>query len=389
MKPRDADDMQFAARLVMDGYVDQEVMEAVLKTQAELLERGREVTVAQICVKKGWMSKREALFLLKPDAPPSQLMAGYTIEKTLGRGGMSQVYQARRDADGLVVALKVLKPHLARQERALARFQKEARLLMTFEDQNIVKGYELLEADGLHALAMELVPGCELLQLLEEHGPFEEDAGLYVVLQIARALTCMYRHGVVHRDIKPGNILITPDNTIKLCDLGLASSVGDEDAEGLTVGTVEYIAPEQALDANQADVRSDIYALGVTLYHLVVGETPFSGDNEQEIMGRRFFESLSSSALSHLSPHMHYFLQKMMATDKEIRYQSPEELIEDIEEQISGKKTLNRNPLSQSSDELDLERPFSRSEKKGRVAPVSTRRKGARQAPRSSRRRRS
>ncbi len=376
MKPRDEDDMRFAARLVMDGYIDQELMQSVLKTQADLLEKGKEVTIPQICIKKGWLSKREALFLLKPENPPANLIPNYVIESCLGSGGMSQVYRAKSETLGKIVALKVLKPHLARSETALKRFKREAELLMTFEDANIVKGYALEEADGLFAFAMELVPGSELLELIDAHGPMAEDAALYVILQIARALTCMYGHGVVHRDIKPGNILITPDNTIKLCDLGLASAEGEEDAEGLTVGTVEYIAPEQALDANQADVRSDIYALGVTLYHLVVGVTPFSGDNEQEIMGKRFFESLSSSNLAHLSPHMHYFVQKMMATDKEIRYQAPNELIEDIEEQIRGKKTLNQNPLSASQGDLELGRPFSAGEKKKESrAPVSSKRR--------------
>jgi serine/threonine protein kinase len=388
LKPRDADDIQFAARLVMDGFIDQELMQSVLATQASLMEKGKEVTIPQICIKKGWLSKREALFLMRPEAPPANLFPGYTIKSSLGSGGMSQVYLAHSEALGHDVALKVLKPHLARNEKALIRFKKEAELLISFEDENIVKGYAVAEADGLHAFSMELVPGSELLELIDNHGPMEEDAALYVILQIGRALTCMYGHGVVHRDIKPGNILITPDNTIKLCDLGLASADGEKDDEGLTVGTVEYIAPEQALDANMADIRSDIYALGVTLYHLVLGETPFSGDNDQEIMGKRFFETLNSSSLSHLSPHMHYFLQKMMATDKEIRYQAPSELLEDIEEQIRGKKTLNQNPSAKGGSSLELDRPFGQGPKKGLSAPTSSRKKsGLSPKPKGRRRR--
>ncbi len=376
MKPRDEQDIQFAARLVMDGYIDQDLMQSVLKTQAQLLEKGKEITIPQICVKKGWLSKREALFLIDPANPPANLIPGYTIEGVLGAGGMSQVYRAHSADLDRTVALKVLKPHLARNEKALNRFKKETELLIAFEDDNIVKGYALAQADGLYACAMDLIPGCELLELIDKHGPMAEDAALYVILQIARALTYMYKQGVVHRDIKPGNILITENNAIKLCDLGLASADGDVDDEGVTVGTVEYIAPEQALDANQADIRSDIYALGVTLYHLVVGETPFSGDNEQEIMGKRFFETLSSSSLSHLSPHMHYFVQKMMATDKEIRYQSPDELICDIEEQIEGNKTLTQGPASSKEGGLSLDRPFDNQEKKkGFTAPVSSKRK--------------
>ena len=364
VKPQDEDDVRFAARLVLEGFCDQELIQAVLSKQRELLQRDKPLTIAQICVKKGWLSRSEAQFMLRENEPPPVLVPGYRIEGLLGHGGMSRVFRAHDEAAGRDVALKILKPNLARNPRALARFRREAELLTRFDHPNIVKGYDFVEHDGLFAFAMELIPGRELLELLDEGGSFQEDAALYVILQTARALTEMYRHAVVHRDVKPGNILVTRDNTVKLCDLGLATGAeGDEETEGLTVGTVEYISPEQALGEAVVDVRSDIYALGVTLYHLVVGEIPFQGEDDQETMGKRFVESLSSHELSGLSPHLHYFIQKMMATDKEIRYQSPEELIENIEEQIEGKKTLGVNPLSALSGDSELDRPFADEDK--------------------------
>ena len=286
----------------------------------------------------------------------------------LGRGGMGVVYRAHDRSSGRPVAIKVaLRPLGA---KALARFRREAELLMRFAHDNIVKGNALIEHDGLVAFTMELVPGTELLELIDEGGAFQEDAALYVVLQIARALTHMYEHGVVHRDIKPGNILITSDNTVKLCDLGLASGGDTEAGDGVTVGTVEYISPEQAMGEGGVDVRSDIYALGVTLYHLVVGEIPFSGSDDQETMAKRFVETLSSPKLAHTSPHVHYFIQKMMATEMDMRYQSPSELIDDVEESIRGKKTLTVNPLSQGESALELKRPFAKADKKKSGAPV-------------------
>ncbi|MCA9320668.1 MAG: serine/threonine protein kinase [Planctomycetes bacterium] len=385
MKPKDSADIQFAARLVLDELVSRALMQQVLQTQTELIERGKPMTVAQICVAKKWLSRAEARLLLAGEQAPSDLVEGFTILQRLGTGGMSQVFLAEDKESGEEVALKVLKPHLARRTTALERFRREAELLIRFDHANIVKGFRFLESDGLQAVSMEAVPGRELLELIDEGGAFQEDAALYVVLQTARALTHMYDHGVVHRDVKPGNILITADNTVKLCDLGLASQ-GDEVApDGTTVGTVEYISPEQAMGEGTVDVRSDIYALGVTLYHLVVGEIPFKGVDDHETMAKRFVESLSSPKLARVSPHVHYFIQKMMATDPDIRYQSPDELIQDFEESIRGKKTLTANPLSEDAASLELKRPFEKSDK-DREAPI--RLKSSRKPGGLSRRRR-
>lgn len=371
MKPQDAEDVTFAARLVMDGLLSQSRVQALMEKQKELCAAGRPLTIAQMCVAKSWLSKSEARLLMRLDQPPANLVPGYELLGPLGAGGMSHVYRARSLARSEDVALKVLKPQLARDARALARFRREAELLIELEHENIVKGHEFIESDGLIAFSMELVPGEELLTLVDEGGPFEEDAALYVVLQIARALEAMHQRGVVHRDVKPGNILLTRDNTVKLCDLGLATGA-DGESDGTTVGTVEYISPEQALGEDGVDVRSDIYALGVSLYHLAVGGIPFQGEDEQDTMGKRFFEGLDPARMSALSPHLHYFIQKMMARDRDLRYQSPAELIEDIEEQIRGKKSLNRNPLSADAEAFDLEKPFSatREAKPGRSAPV-------------------
>ncbi|MCB9833278.1 MAG: serine/threonine protein kinase [Planctomycetes bacterium] len=390
MKAQDADDVRFAARLVLDGLLSQDRVQALIAKQKELVAADRPLTIAQMCVAKGWLSRSEARFLARPESPPAGLVPGFELLGFLGSGGMSQVYRARSLARGEEVALKVLKPQLSRDPRALARFRREAELLIELEHENIVKGHRFVEEDGLVAFSMELVPGQELLQLIDEGGPFQEDAALYVVLQIARALEAMHDRGVVHRDIKPGNILLTRDNTVKLCDLGLATGA-DGEADGTTVGTVEYISPEQALGEDEVDVRSDIYALGVSLYHLAVGEIPFQGEDEHETMGKRFFEGLDPAKMGRLSPHLHYFIQKMMARDREIRYQSPAELIEDIEEQIRGKKSLTVNPFSASADAFELERPFAPGEaaKPASSAPVPSRKRSESSGSlRSGRRRR-
>ncbi|HGY92889.1 MAG TPA: serine/threonine protein kinase [Planctomycetes bacterium] len=364
MKPKDPSDMQFAARLVMDGLIERSLMERILQSQSELIEQGRPMTVAQMCVAKKWITKSEARLLMRPEQPFPTLVPGYEIHSLLGVGGMSWVFGALPTGESEEVAMKILKPHLARNQVALRRFRKEARLLIALHHPNIVKGFDLIEHDGLVAFTMEKVPGRMILEYIDEGGPFQEDAALYVIVQIAKALSHLYENGVVHRDIKPGNILLTPDNTVKLCDLGLAADRNDTVDGEFTVGTVEYISPEQAMGEDDVDVRSDIYALGVTLYHMVVGEIPFQGSDDKETMAQRFVDSLSSVGLSRVSPHVHYFIQKMMAADRAVRYQSPKDLIEDIEESIRGKKTLTLNPLAAEKQSLELQRPFEETDKR-------------------------
>ena len=369
MQPKDRADVEFAARLVIDGLVERRLMEEVMKAQDELLQKGKPLTIAQICVRKNWLTRTEARFLLAPDAPPADLVQGFVIGRKLGLGGMSRVFEAV-GADGRSVALKILKPHLARLPFQKERFLREAKILIALASPNIVKGYEIVEYDGLIAFAMELVEGRSLLEYIDDKAKFSEDAALYIILQIAKALEHLHARRMVHRDIKPANILVTADNTVKLCDLGLAARAGSGDDSGTTVGTVAYIAPEQALGEGGVDSRADIYALGVTLYHIVVGEIPFQGADDEETMAKRFMESLSSNKLAAVSPHMHYFIQKMMATEKEIRYQSPAELIADIEEQIRGKKTLTVNPATARAKDLDLERPFDPAEEERKKRAV-------------------
>jgi len=233
---------------------------------------------------------------------------------------------------------------------------------------------------GNYVFMMEYINGDDLQDLLRKGMTFNEDAALYIVLQAARALEYMRSQGILHRDIKPGNIMLKRDNTVKLIDLGFATSVGGqgENADS-TLGTVQYISPEQARGQNDLDIRSDIYSLGATLYQLIVGELPFSGTDEQEIMAKQILDSLSSSALkdrARISPHMHYFIEKMMAKDREIRYQNPIELIDDIEEKIRGKKTLTFRPDVDDNNGEMIDAPYSQAEEEKDKKELNTRRLG-------------
>ncbi|MAG55307.1 MAG: hypothetical protein CMJ83_03365 [Planctomycetes bacterium] len=367
-EPGSQADVQLAARLVVDGILPESTVRAVLAKQRELKERGRPISVAEICQRKGWITMSEVRWLSSMESPAKDLLPGLTLKSFLGQGGMSKVYGGVDQQSGESVAVKVLLPALRRQDETLAEFRAEGELLVSLEHENLVRGYYVNEHDGLVYLVMEIVDGRSVQQHLDDAGRFDEDAALYLILQTARALTHLHARGLVHRDIKPGNILINDENVVKICDLGLAIKAGSGDGE-TTAGTAHYIAPEQARAGGGLDVRSDIYALGVTLYQLMVGKLPFEGETNQETMAKRLLDELRSPELKGIavSPHVHYFVQKMMALDREVRYQSPQELIDDIEEQIRGAKSLDAQPGKSRAGNVELQKPFKAEKSKGVV----------------------
>ena len=162
-------------------------------------------------------------------------------------------------------------------------------------------------------------------------GRLEEDHALRIITQIARALEHLHGRGLVHRDVKPGNVMLSRKGRAVLIDLGFAVESGQADSE-TTAGTVHYISPEQARGSGGLDVRADIYSLGATLYHLLTGSLPFSGDSSEDVLAKQVLESLSGERIRemNLSQQAHYFVERMMAKDKSIRFQNPRDLISEI-----------------------------------------------------------
>jgi len=208
-----------------------------------------------------------------------------------------------------------------------------------------VEGRGVARSGETYFSRMELVEGRTLLEILDEGNALEEEPALRILLEVSEVLRYLHGEGVVHRDVKPGNIMLSSSGRVKLIDLGFAAEEEDADEApaDTAVGTVAYLSPEQARGGAGADLRSDIYALGVTLFHLVVGRLPFEGSDDRDTLRRQIMESLSSPELKgrRLSPHLHYFVEKMMAKDLEARYQSWEELIGDIQGQLRGKEGLD------------------------------------------------
>jgi serine/threonine-protein kinase len=283
-------------------------------------------------------------------ADPKEPVPGFRIVGKLGTGGTSTVFLAEQTKEGnRRVALKILHPSKANDPRALARFLRESQLLVSLDHPNLVKGYAHGRHGPLVFLAMEFLEGETALDVVDREGGFAEARAVEITLQTAEVLAYLQGRGLVHCDIKPGNIMILKDGRAKLLDLGFAKPVAGSavgPASETTSGTAQYMSPEQARGQADLDARADIYSLGASLYHMVMGEVPFSGGDSVEVMAKQVLEALNSSEIKNrrISKHLHYFIERMMTKDKALRYQTPKELIEDIRSQMEGFSSLEYKP---------------------------------------------
>ncbi|MGL5097158.1 MAG: serine/threonine-protein kinase [Planctomycetia bacterium] len=213
-----------------------------------------------------------------PDDFP-RIIGGYELLGLIGKGGMGSVYKAKSPA-GEFCAVKVLAPHLTHNEVQLKRFYQEARLAMRLDHPNLVRALDVGEDRGHHFFAMELIDGESVGDRLKRTGRLFEKEANHIIMSVARALHKAHNEGLVHRDVKPDNILITRDRQVKLADMGLAKELNADlnlTKTGRGLGTPHFMAPEQFRNAKNADARCDVYSLGATLYMMLTGELPFRG----------------------------------------------------------------------------------------------------------------
>ena len=275
---------------------------------------------------------------------------------------MGHVYRARDEQLGRIVALKILSPELSRNPILVERFRREARHAACLTHKNIVALFEADEADGYHYLAMEFVEGVDLAEYIRRKGKLHPEESRRILIQACKALEHAFSVGITHRDIKPSNFLLANDEgrcRVKLTDLGLSRMQSDEEfrvtTAGCTVGTVDYMAPEQARDSALADVRSDIYSLGCTLYHMVAGAPPFAEGG----IGERVYKHMSVDPVDVRTHNpavpagLWTVLRRMMAKHPDDRFQTPGDLIEALR---SIPSDLDESS-SDSSTELKAPRP--------------------------------
>ena len=266
----------------------------------------------------------------------------YKLLERLGAGGMGTVYKAYHAMTDRVVALKLVSKSVLANPPAVARFRTEVRLICSLNHPNIITAYDADSVGEMHFLVMEFGQGRDLRAWLKENGPLPLEWSCECIRQAALALEHAHQKGLVHRDIKPENILadgpdLSTPPTIKLLDMGLARLMHEEPAEdaeltggGKLMGTPDYISPEQAVQAGDADIRSDIYSLGATFYKMLTGEVPFDGgDVRQRLMARLVNDApLASSRRDDLPEELDAIIARMLARDPDDRFQTPAELAE-------------------------------------------------------------
>ena len=258
-------------------------------------------------------------------------LGDYQVLESIGGGGMGRIYRARDTRLDRDVALKVLAPN-QQSEEFRERFVVEAKASARLHHDNIVSVYSFGQTDGLTYLVMEYIPGSNIRDLVTQNGPLSIEDTLAYAIQLASALEHINEKGIVHRDIKPSNVLITNDGTVKVIDLGLAKNnsepANDLTQTGVTLGTFDYISPEQARDARNVDIRSDIYSLGCSLFFMLTGQPPFPNRNAlQKLLSHQGDEAPSIQSLRPDVPNrLADIIMRCMAKNPEMRYQTPQEL---------------------------------------------------------------
>src|SRR5271166_202804 len=218
---------------------------------------------------------------MDPTQTPRVFSERYELNHLIARGGMAEVYRARDRLLDRSVSLKVLFPELTVDRSFVERFKREARAAANLSHPNIVPVFDWGEDSGTYFIVMEFIDGRPLSSILKSAGPLSAERTADIASHVAAALGYAHKHGVVHRDVKPGNVLITDDGQVKVTDFGIARAVNTEESltqTGAVMGTATYFSPEQA-EGLGVDSRSDIYSLGVVLFEMAVGRPPFTGDS--------------------------------------------------------------------------------------------------------------
>ena len=262
---------------------------------------------------------------MKAAISPGMIFAGYRVEELVGRGGMGVVYRATDLSLERPVALKLVAPELAEDERFRERFLREPRLAASLDHPHVIPIYEAGEHDGQLYLAMRFVEGSDLRTILEREEKLSPERTLAVLAQVADALDAAHRRALVHRDVKPANVLLDEDGHAYLSDFGITKQVGGDSTDtGRVVGTLDYLAPEQ-IRGDPVDGRADVYALGCVLYECLAGVPPFRRPTEAEILWAHMQEH---PAPLRGQPRLDPVLRKALAKNQEDRYGSCTELID-------------------------------------------------------------
>ncbi|MFA7484430.1 MAG: serine/threonine-protein kinase [Phycisphaerae bacterium] len=357
-----------AAEINYDSLFGKVAVEQGLCTEQELraaIERLKkhgqvnQANLQQLLIQLGYITANQAERLkknLKESRAPGQShqIPGYQILGKLGAGAMAVVYKAKQLSLNRTVAIKILPRRFSENPEYVERFYKEGQAAAKLNHNNIVQAVDVGEAGGYHYFVMEYVEGRTVYEDLAANRIFSEEDALDIAIQIADALAHAHSLGLIHRDVKPKNIMINKDSIAKLADMGLARETTDTAAaqaeKGKAYGTPYYIAPEQIRGEVDIDGRADIYGLGATLYHMITGRVPFMADDPSDVMRKHLREQLvpPDHINTSLSAGISEVVEVMMSKDKKDRYANCKELLEDLRAVRAG------NPPIRARSKFDV-----------------------------------
>ena len=331
------------------------------------------VTFATKLIENKILTDYQARAILEQGKSPL-LLDRYIILDTVGSGGMGLVFKALHRSMERVVALKVLPRYAVNSEEKVSRFQREVKATARLSHPNVVTAYDAHESNGTYFLVMEFVDGVNLMEHVEQHGPMSAGDAANIILQVADGLEAAHKNQIIHRDIKPTNIMLSNDGVAKLLDLGLArtkelakETIADGlTRDGLTMGTVDYMSPEQALDSKEADAQSDLYSLGCTLYFLLIGKPPFERSTTVKtiIAHREDAPPALTDARKDIPKSLEKVFSKLVAKVPEERYGSVAELRHDlvvsgVAKDLSGSSVTTAKPNIETPSSKQVTRDYS------------------------------
>jgi len=326
-------------RIVVDqGLATSEEVQQCLELARAAVADANNLSVGDLLVQNEYITRRQ-LRRLRDAAEAersSQQIPGFKLLGVLGQGAMAKVYKAKQLSLDRMVAIKVLPRKFTQSAQFVERFYAEGRSAAQLNHPNIVAAYDVGKAGEYHYFVMEWVDGRTVYDDIVKNKRYSETDALEIVIQMAEALQHAHDRGLIHRDVKPKNIMITNQGVAKLADMGLARAVADKEAaeeeKGKAFGTPYYISPEQVRGEVNITPAADIYSLGATLYHMVVGSVPFDGKNPSDVMHKHLKAELVPP--DHVNPRLSAgiseVIEMMMAKDPRKRYSSCKDLLTDL-----------------------------------------------------------
>ncbi len=365
---------RLAHALISRGMISKEEVQECRPAAGQA--RGADALLARL-VQAGALTSNQAKRAIKELATLlGQQIPGFLLQDKVGQGSMGIVYRALQVSMNRIVAVKILHAKLAANTDLLEGLTREAHLAAKLSHNNIVQAIDVGSAGSLHYLVMEFIEGKTLKRDMDAGKVFEEKEAVEIILQIAQALQHAHRRGLVHRDVKPANIVLTTEGIAKLADLGMARQTSDQmlirKERGLAIGTPYYMSPEQIRGRPDIDGRADLYALGATLYHMVTGQAPFP-DREIEGVLRAHLER-ELTPPDHLNPQLSSGLGEvveiMLAKERGQRYRNADDLIIDLECLLVGEAPKLARQRIEASTLLGLAEG-EEEEEEGRPEPAN------------------